>query len=65
MGLGKFIKSKCEKLLRPQQRQRNKFYQRVDPTDSMRVEASSRLAQKLIAETLKAADSPGRKALTI
>lgn len=35
-------------------------YDKMDKTDSMRVEIKSRKAQKLIADTLKIADSPGR-----
>ena len=35
-------------------------YDKMDKTESMRVEIRSRKAQKLIADTLKIADSPSR-----
>lgn len=39
----------------------NNYYDKVDKTESMRVEIKSNKAKKLIADTLKIADSPGRK----
>ncbi|ONK69437.1 uncharacterized protein A4U43_C05F22880 [Asparagus officinalis] len=36
-------------------------YDKMDKTESMRVEIRSKKARKLIADTLKIADSPGRK----
>ncbi|KAH7434569.1 hypothetical protein KP509_06G023300 [Ceratopteris richardii] len=52
-----FFKGKYGKL------KQRRSYKLVSPTNSMRVEARSKLAQKLIAETLKAADAPGKVAL--
>nr|DAD31621.1 TPA_asm: hypothetical protein HUJ06_010472 [Nelumbo nucifera] len=38
-----------------------KLYDKIEKSESMRVEIKSRKAQKLIAETLKFADSPRNK----
>ncbi|XP_059069683.1 uncharacterized protein LOC131040908 [Cryptomeria japonica] len=43
--------------------QKKKPYRKIDKSDSMRMEAKSKRAQKLIAQTLKLADEPGKKAL--
>jgi len=37
----------------------------MDKSDSMRIEARSKRAQKLIAKTLKAADQPGKKDIPV
>ncbi|KAJ0989645.1 hypothetical protein J5N97_008001 [Dioscorea zingiberensis] len=50
------LKSKLKAL-----KTKKKAYDKMDKSDSMRVEIRSRRAQKLIAETLKIADSPGHK----
>lgn len=55
MGLGEFLKARYQEL------KFRKLYKKVASTDSMRVEARSKLAQKIIAETLKVADAPGKK----
>ncbi|CAA6661488.1 unnamed protein product [Spirodela intermedia] len=49
------LKSKL-KAMRPK-----KPYDKVEKSDSMRMEIRSRRARKLIAETLKIADSPGHR----
>ena len=64
MGLGKFIKARYEKL-KEKKKSKSWNYRKVDPTNSMRVEARSKLARKIIQETLKAADSPGKIALSV
>jgi len=42
-----------------------KPYRKMDKSDSMRIEARSRRAQKLIAKTLEAADQPGKKDIAV
>lgn len=42
-----------------------KPYRKMDKSDSMRIEARSKRAQKLIAKTLKAADQPGKKDIPV
>ncbi|KAK1293229.1 hypothetical protein QJS10_CPB17g00507 [Acorus calamus] len=42
-----------------------KPYEKIDKTESMRVEIRSQRARKLIEETLKIADSPKNKSLAI
>eukprot|EP00249_Psilotum_nudum_P004671 c18177_g1_i2 orf=257-448(+) len=41
-----------------------KSYKKLGITDSQRIAEESKLAQKLVKETLKLADSPGRKTFT-
>ncbi|KAK2413273.1 hypothetical protein QL285_036002 [Trifolium repens] len=56
MGLGRLIgtlKSKIKSLKKP--------YDKMEKSESMRVEIKSRKARKLIEETLKIADSPKTK----
>nr|DAD35190.1 TPA_asm: hypothetical protein HUJ06_005830 [Nelumbo nucifera] len=55
MGLERLVVTLKSKLrsLRPK-----KPYDKIDKSESMRVEMRSRKAQKLIARTLKIADSP-------
>ncbi|KAE9595237.1 hypothetical protein Lalb_Chr17g0336571 [Lupinus albus] len=58
MGLGRFVatlKSKIESL------KVKKSYDKVEKSESMRVEIRSRKARKLIEDTLKIADSPKSK----
>ncbi|KAG6741935.1 hypothetical protein POTOM_055215 [Populus tomentosa] len=58
MGLGSLVmnlKSKIRSL------KMKKPYDKIEKSDSMRVEIRSRKAKKLIEETLKIADSPGKK----
>ncbi|PKA55117.1 hypothetical protein AXF42_Ash003754 [Apostasia shenzhenica] len=49
------------KLMKPSITKVKKPYSKMDKTESMRVEIRSRKAQKLIAQTLEIADSPGHK----
>ncbi|CAL0314685.1 unnamed protein product [Lupinus luteus] len=58
MGLARFVatlKSKIESL------KVKKCYNKVEKSESMRVEIRSRKARKLIEDTLKIADSPKSK----
>ncbi|KAL5095674.1 hypothetical protein RYX36_000001 [Vicia faba] len=58
MGLGRLVgtlKSKIKSL------KMKKPYNKVEKSESMRVEIKSRKARKLIEETLKIADSPNTK----
>ncbi|KAF6176426.1 hypothetical protein GIB67_005324 [Kingdonia uniflora] len=58
MGIGRLVVSLKSKLkaLKPK-----KCYDKVDKSESMRIEIRSKKAQKLIQETLKIADSPKNK----
>lgn len=47
------LKSRLLKIKKP--------YKKIDKSESMRIEIRSRKAQKMIAETLKVADSLGNK----
>ncbi|PIA39540.1 hypothetical protein AQUCO_02600176v1 [Aquilegia coerulea] len=59
MGLERLVlnlKTKVLKALKPK-----KLYDKVEKSESMRVEIRSKKARKLIEETLKIADSPKNK----
>ncbi|TKY50077.1 hypothetical protein E2542_SST27531 [Spatholobus suberectus] len=61
MGLGRLmvtLKSKIRSL-----KMKKPNYDKVEKSESMRVEIRSRKARKLIEETLKVADSPKSKTL--
>lgn len=51
--LFEILKSRLLKVKKP--------YKKIDKSESMRIEISSRKAQKMIADTLKVADSLGKK----
>lgn len=62
LGLGRLVvtlKSKIRSL------KLKKPYDKMEKSDSMRVEIRSRKARKLIEETLKIADSPKSKTFTL
>lgn len=61
MGLERLVVSLKTKLRRSVKTKNNSSYDKIEKSDSMRVEIRSRKAQKLIQETLKIADSPHTK----
>lgn len=64
MGLGRWAVRLKTKLIRSVLKMRNSSnYDKMEKSESMRVEMRSRKARKLIEETLKIADSPNTKSL--
>lgn len=63
MGLGRLVvnlKTKLAKSLR----MKKTIYDKIEKSDSMRIEIQSRKAKKIIQDTLKIADSPKSKTYT-
>ncbi|KAL2329728.1 hypothetical protein Fmac_017309 [Flemingia macrophylla] len=63
MGLGRLVvtlKSKIRSL-----KVKKPYYDKMEKSESMRVEIRSKKARKLIEETLKIADSPKSRAFTL
>lgn len=56
------IKSKVRALKKS--KKKNKMYVKMDKSSSVKVEIRSRKAKKLIHQTLKAADRPGKSSLS-
>ncbi|KAG9159648.1 hypothetical protein Leryth_013629 [Lithospermum erythrorhizon] len=62
MRLGKLMATLKSKLKSPKVK---KPYEKVEKSDSMRVELRSRKARKIIEETLKVADSPKTRSVVL
>ncbi|KAK1562847.1 hypothetical protein Q3G72_017906 [Acer saccharum] len=61
MGLERLMVNLKSKISRSLKMKINKHYDKIEKSESMRVEIRSRKARKLVEQTLKIADSPNTK----
>ncbi|XVE77433.1 hypothetical protein DITRI_Ditri13aG0062300 [Diplodiscus trichospermus] len=62
MGIGRMVVSLKSKLKHlKMMKKKPSYYDKIEKSESMRVEIRSRKARKLIEDTMKIADSPGTK----
>ncbi|XVF20518.1 hypothetical protein REPUB_Repub12eG0007400 [Reevesia pubescens] len=62
MGIGRMVVMSLKSKLRNlKMKKKPSYYDKIEKSESMRVEIESRKAQKLIEETMKIADSPRTK----
>ncbi|KAL5739534.1 hypothetical protein ACOSP7_028422 [Xanthoceras sorbifolium] len=61
MGIERFMVNLKSKISRSLKMKNKPYYDKIDKSESMRVEIRSRKARKLIQQTMKIADSPKTK----
>ncbi|KAK9700144.1 hypothetical protein RND81_08G219900 [Saponaria officinalis] len=65
MGLERLVETLKTKLMKNLKGKKAYEYNEIEKSESMRIEIRSRKARKLIQETLKFADSPTKKCVSI